>query len=51
MQATTTKWRYGAVIFDLDGTLANTFPTVVRIFNRLMENRTGRVWTLEELIP
>jgi pyrophosphatase PpaX len=43
--------RYQAVLFDLDGTLANTFPTVVRIFNQIMEARTGRSWTLEELIP
>lgn len=43
--------RFEAVLFDLDGTLANTFPTVVRIFNRILEKRTGRSWTLEELIP
>jgi pyrophosphatase PpaX len=43
--------RYEAVFFDLDGTLANTFPTVVRIFNQVLEKRTGRSWTLEELIP
>ena len=43
--------RFEAVLFDLDGTLANTFPTVVRIFNQILEKRTGRSWTLEELIP
>lgn len=40
-----------AVLFDLDGTIADTFPTVLRIFNRLMVERTGRIWRLEELIP
>ena len=43
--------RYEAVIFDLDGTLANTFSTVLRLFNRVMLDRTGRHWKLEELIP
>ena len=43
--------RYNAVIFDLDGTLANTFSTVLRLFNRVMLDRTGRHWKLEELIP
>lgn len=43
--------RYEAVIFDLDGTLANTFSTVLRLFNRVMLERTGRHWKLEELIP
>lgn len=38
-----------AVLFDLDGTIADTFPTVLRIFNRLMVERTGRIWKLEEL--
>ncbi|QQS48908.1 MAG: HAD-IA family hydrolase [Acidobacteriota bacterium] len=40
-----------AVLFDLDGTIADTLPTVLRIFNRLMLERTGRVWRIEELIP
>lgn len=51
MQANTSKNRFDAVVFDLDGTLADTLPTVLRIFNRLMLERTGRVWKLEELIP
>lgn len=51
MQANTSKTRFDAVVFDLDGTLADTFPTVLRIFNRLMLERTGREWQLEELIP
>jgi pyrophosphatase PpaX len=49
--ASPTPSRFEAVFFDLDGTLANTFPTVVRIFNRILETRTGRSWTLDELIP
>ncbi len=51
MQTTSTHPRYEAVIFDLDGTLADTFPTVLRIFNQVMHNRTGRAWTFEELLP
>ncbi|MBS1788190.1 MAG: HAD family hydrolase [Acidobacteria bacterium] len=43
--------RYEAVVFDLDGTLANTFSTVLRIFNQVMLDRTGRHWRLEELLP
>lgn len=43
--------RYRAVVFDLDGTLANTFSTVLRIFNRVLLDRTGREWRLEELLP
>ena len=51
MQAPNKKNRFDAVVFDLDGTLANTFPTVLRIFNRLMSERTGREWKLAELAP
>ena len=51
MQVTKSACRYDAVIFDLDGTLADTFPTVIRIFNRVVLERTGRQWTLEELLP
>ncbi|MDQ3009908.1 MAG: HAD family hydrolase, partial [Acidobacteriota bacterium] len=51
MQAPNKKTRFDAVVFDLDGTLANTFPTVLRIFNRLMVDRTGREWKLAELAP
>jgi len=51
MQAPNKKNRFDAVVFDLDGTLANTFPTVLRIFNRLMLDRTGREWKLAELAP
>lgn len=51
MQAHNRKTRFDAVVFDLDGTLADTFPTVLRIFNRLMLERTGREWRLAELAP
>ncbi len=51
MQALNKKNRFDAVVFDLDGTLANTFPTVLHIFNRLMLDRTGREWKLAELAP
>src|SRR5690349_5750208 len=51
MQTNISKTRFDAVVFDLDGTLANTFPTVLRIFNRLMLERTGREWKLSELAP
>jgi len=51
MQANTSKNRFDAVVFDLDGTLADTFPTVLRIFNQLMLARTGREWKLSELAP
>ncbi|NBO66088.1 MAG: HAD family hydrolase [Acidobacteria bacterium] len=55
MQVTKQTCRFEAVIFDLDGTLADTFPTVVRIFNRLFSQTvpevTGRGWTLDELRP
>lgn len=51
MQTNISKTRFDAVVFDLDGTLANTFPTVLRIFNRLMLDRTGREWKLAELAP
>ena len=51
MQETTTQLKYDAIVFDLDGTLADTFPTVLRIFNRLMSPRMGREWNFEELVP
>ena len=51
MLTSNNQFRYEAVVFDLDGTLADTFPTVLRIFNRLMLERTGRIWKLEELVP
>lgn len=51
MQPITSKLRFDAVVFDLDGTLADTFSTVLRLFNRVMLDRTGRQWRLEEMLP
>jgi pyrophosphatase PpaX len=51
MQKTPTQHPYEAVIFDLDGTLADTFPTVMRSYNQVMLDYTGRTWTLEEMLP
>ncbi len=51
MQPITSKLRFDAVVFDLDGTLADTFSTVLRLFNRVMLDRTGRQWQLEEMLP
>jgi HAD superfamily hydrolase (TIGR01509 family) len=51
MQPIISKHRFDAVIFDLDGTLADTFSTVLRLFNRVMLDRTGRQWRLEEMLP
>lgn len=45
------QFRYEAVVFDLDGTLADTFSTVLRIFNQVMLAHTGRPWRLDELLP
>jgi pyrophosphatase PpaX len=41
---------YKAVVFDLDGTLANTIPTVARIYSHVLQQYTGRKWTLAELL-
>lgn len=41
---------YQAMIFDLDGTLANTIPTVARLYSQVLRQHTGRVWTLAELL-
>ena len=43
--------RFDAVIFDLDGTLANTFPLVLAAFNFAVGSRLGRTFTLKELKP
>lgn len=51
MQPITSKHRFDAVVFDLDGTLADTFSTVLRLFNRVMLDRTGRQWRFEEMLP
>ncbi len=42
---------YDSVIFDLDGTLADTLPTVIRIFNQLAASRLGRELSLGDLLP
>lgn len=41
---------YQAVVFDLDGTLANTIPTVARLYSQVLHEYTGRRWTLAELL-
>jgi len=41
--------RFDLVIFDLDGTLANTFPLVVGAFNYAVSSRLNREYTLDEL--
>jgi pyrophosphatase PpaX len=41
---------YKAVVFDLDGTLANTIPTVARLYSHVLQQYTGRKWTLAELL-
>jgi pyrophosphatase PpaX len=51
MQKTPAQHPYEAVIFDLDGTLADTFTTVMRNYNQVMLDYTGRTWTLEEMLP
>jgi len=39
-----------AVIFDLDGTLADTFPLIVRAWNEAVSPHTGRRYTDAEVI-
>ena len=39
-----------AVIFDLDGTLADTFPLIVASWNAAMSEPLGRTFTAEEVI-
>jgi HAD superfamily hydrolase (TIGR01509 family) len=51
MRKTPAQHPYEAVIFDLDGTLADTLPTVMRSYNQVMLDYTGRTWTLEEMLP
>ncbi|HZS09813.1 MAG TPA: HAD-IA family hydrolase [Blastocatellia bacterium] len=43
--------KFSAIIFDLDGTLAHTFPAVIRIFNRITASRLGRIFSLAEMAP
>jgi beta-phosphoglucomutase-like phosphatase (HAD superfamily) len=39
-----------AVIFDMDGTLADTFPLVVSAWNAAMRKHAGRDFSAEEVI-
>jgi phosphoglycolate phosphatase-like HAD superfamily hydrolase len=39
-----------AIIFDLDGTLADTFPLIVSSWNEAMHEPLGRVFTPEEVV-
>src|SRR5438552_2822758 len=39
-----------AAIFDLDGTLADTFPLIVSAWNVAMKGALGRTFTAEEVI-
>ncbi len=41
----------GVVLFDLDGTLADTNEIILRAFADTLEHETGRVWHREELLP
>lgn len=50
MQKQSAQSPYAAIIFDLDGTLANTIPTVTRLYSRVLRQYTGRQWTLAELL-
>ena len=50
MQKQSAQSPYAAVVFDLDGTLANTIPTVARLYSHVLQQYTGRKWTLAELL-
>lgn len=39
-----------AVIFDLDGTLAGTFPLIIASWNASVGEATGRVWPRDEIL-
>ena len=42
---------YAAVIFDVDGTLTDTFPSFIRIVNQVAGRRLEREFSLDDLIP
>jgi pyrophosphatase PpaX len=39
-----------AALFDLDGTLADTFPHIIASVNAAMERVTGKTWTAQEVV-
>src|SRR5688500_18213667 len=39
-----------AIIFDLDGTLADTFPIIISAWNAAVREPLGREYTAEEVI-
>ena len=41
---------YKALIFDIDGTLADTFPVCVKAYQRTLERHVGRHFPPEEII-
>jgi pyrophosphatase PpaX len=43
-------WRAEAVVFDLDGTLADTFALVIASWNAAVREALGRVYSDEEVI-
>src|SRR4051794_28345146 len=44
------KRRISAVIFDLDGTLADTFPMIMAAFNAAVSPHTGKTYSDAEVI-
>ena len=50
MPTTPTTTRFAAVLFDLDGTLADTIPTVTRLYVQILRQFTGRAWQPHELL-
>ena len=39
-----------AFIFDIDGTLADTYPLIMRAFNKFAMKYIGREWSIEEIV-
>lgn len=42
-------YKYKAVLFDLDGTLVDSFRAVFRLFNQVVASRLGRTFTRAEM--